>query len=88
MKGNNEKDIKVSICCLTYDHGEYIEACLKAFLKQKTTFPFEVLIHDDASTDRTAKIIEEYEKRFPSIIKPIYQKENKFSKEGGNEHTI
>ena len=83
MKGNNEKDIKVSICCLTYNHGEYIEACLKAFLKQKTTFPFEVLIHDDASTDRTAKIIEEYEKRFPSIIKPIYQKENKFSKEGG-----
>ena len=47
---------------------------------QKTTFPFEVLIHDDASTDGTAGIIKEYEVKYPNIIKPIYQKENQYSK--------
>jgi glycosyltransferase involved in cell wall biosynthesis len=47
---------------------------------QKTSFPFEVLIHDDASTDETADIIREYEEKYPLIIKPIYQTENQYSK--------
>ena len=47
---------------------------------QKTDFPFEILIHDDASTDGTADIIREYEAKYPDIIKPIYQTENQYSK--------
>ena len=47
---------------------------------QQTNFPFEVLIHDDASTDGTADIIREYEVKYPDIIKPIYQTENQYSK--------
>lgn len=70
----------VSICCLTYNHDSYIRLCLDGFMMQKTTFPFEVLIHDDASTDRTADIIREYEAKYPDIIKPLYQKENQYSK--------
>lgn len=78
-----EDEIKVSICCLTYNHVNYIEACIEGFLIQKTNFSFEVLIHDDASVDNTSNVIKTYAKKFPSIIKPVYQKENKFSKEGG-----
>lgn len=74
------KTIIVSICCLTYNHEPYIRKCLDGFIMQKTNFPFEVLIHDDASTDRTADIIREYEAKYPDIIKPIYQTENKYSK--------
>ena len=70
----------VSVCCITYNHEPYIVQALNGFLMQKTSFPFEVLIHDDASTDRTADIIREYEKKFPKLIKPIYQKENQYSK--------
>lgn len=70
----------VSISCITYNHEPYIVQALNGFLMQKTDFPFEVLIHDDASTDRTADIIREYEKKFPNLIKPIYQKENHYSK--------
>ena len=77
---SKSNDILVSICCLTYNHGQYIRQCLDGFMMQKTTFPFEVLIHDDASTDRTADIIHEYEAKYPDIIKPIYQKENQYSK--------
>jgi glycosyltransferase involved in cell wall biosynthesis len=49
-------------------------------MMQKTNFPVEVLIHDDASTDNTADIIREYETKYPNIIKTVYQKENQYSK--------
>lgn len=70
----------VSICCATYNHVHFIRQCLDGFVMQKTDFPFEVLIHDDASTDGTQDIIREYEAKYPDIIKPIYQKENQYSK--------
>ena len=46
------EDIMVSICCLTYNHEKYIREALDSFLNQKTNFKYEILIHDDASTDR------------------------------------
>lgn len=78
-KGDIDKPV-VSICCITYNHEPYIEDALKGFLIQETDFPFEILIHDDASTDRTADIIREYEAKYPRLIKPIYQVENQYSK--------
>ena len=73
-------DIKVSVVCLAYNHKNYIRRALEGFVNQKTDFPFEVIVHDDASTDGTADIIREYEERYPDIIKPIYQSENIYSK--------
>ncbi|MFZ4672008.1 MAG: glycosyltransferase family 2 protein [Flavobacterium sp.] len=73
-------DIKVSICCQAYNHEHYIRQCLDGFMLQKCDFIFEVLIHDDASKDKTASIIKEYETKYPGIVKPIYQSENQFSK--------
>lgn len=70
----------VSICCIAYNQEEYIEDTLKGFLMQETKFSYEILIHDDASTDTTQEIIKRYEKLYPNIIKPIYQKENQHSK--------
>ena len=49
----------VSIVTLAYNHGKYIRQCLEGFVMQITDFPFEVIIHDDASTDYTAEIIRE-----------------------------
>ena len=53
----------VSIQCITYNHENYIGQAIDGFLMQKTNFSFEVIIHDDASTDKTASIIKEYEDR-------------------------
>lgn len=72
--------ILVSVHCLTYNHEKYIAEAIESFLMQKTNFKFEILIHDDASTDRTADIIREYELQYPDLIKPIYQTENQYSK--------
>lgn len=70
----------VSISCITYNHAPYIRQCLEGFMMQQCNFPFEVLIHDDASTDGTQEIIKEFQEKYPDIIKPIFQTENQFSK--------
>lgn len=74
----NDK-IMVSINCLVYNHEKYLRQCLDSLLAQKVNFKFEILIHDDASTDSSADIISEYEHNYPDIIKPIYQTENQYS---------
>lgn len=74
----------LSVRCITYNHEPYIAQALDGFLMQKTDFPFEVIVHDDASTDKTAGIIREYEAKFPKIIKPIYETENQYSKHDGS----
>lgn len=75
--------VLVSICCITYNHAPYIRQCLDGFIMQQTDFAFEVLIHDDASTDGTTEIIKEYEAKYPDVIKPIYEEENQWVKGRG-----
>ncbi len=68
---------------MAYNHGKFIRQTLEGFVAQKTTFIFEVLVHDDASTDDTASIIKEYADQYPDIIKPVFQVENQYSKRIG-----
>ena len=70
----------VTIRCTVYNHEPYLRQCLDGFVMQKTNFKFEAWVHDDASTDRSADIIQEYAKKYPEIIKPYYEKENLYSK--------
>jgi len=59
-------DPLVSICCITYNHEPYIRDAIEGVLMQKTTFPVEILIHDDASTDGTADIIRNTKPNIPT----------------------
>lgn len=77
---SNEIKPLVSVCCLVYNHEPYLRDCFEGFVKQQTTFPFEILVHDDASTDHSADIIREYTAKYPHLFKPIYQTENQYSK--------
>lgn len=70
----------VTVFCMAYNQESYIRDALEGFVSQKCGFPFEVLVHDDASTDSTPAIIREYEQRYPNIIRGVYQTENQFSK--------
>jgi glycosyltransferase involved in cell wall biosynthesis len=69
----------VSIICPTYNHEAFIREALDGFVMQKTNFPFEIIVHDDASTDSTAQIVKEYEVEYPHLFNNIYQTENQFS---------
>lgn len=76
----------VSICCITYNHEHFIADALEGFLAQQTPFPVEILVHDDASTDRTAAMVLEYERRHPDTIRAICQTENQYSKGTRTSH--
>ena len=78
----DKNSVLVSIICATYNQEMYIEEAINSFLVQKTIFPFEIIIHDDSSTDATQSIIKEYQKLYPNIIKCILQEENQYSKGG------
>ena len=72
--------MKVTIICSTFNHEKYISRCLHSLVYQKTNFEYQIIVHDDASTDRTSDIIMSFANRFPSIIIPIIEKENLHSK--------
>lgn len=77
---NDHEPIAVTVVCLTYNHSKYISACIDSLIKQNVNFKYEIIVHDDASTDGTTEIIQEYAKRFPELIVPILEKENLYSK--------
>lgn len=72
----------VSIVCPTYNHEKYIGDAIEGFLLQETSFPFEIIIHEDASTDGTAAIVRRYQERYPRLFRPIYQTDNQYRKKG------
>jgi len=83
----------VSICCVTYNHAPFIRKCLEGFLMQKVNLDalpcreeyevgYEILIHDDCSTDGTTEIVKEYAEKYPDKIFPLYETENQFCKPG------
>lgn len=69
----------VTIFCTTYNHSKFLKECFEGLLSQKVSFPVEILVHDDASTDDTPSIINEYQKKYPSVFKVIFQKENQYA---------
>lgn len=78
----------VAINCITYNHEAYIRNALEGFVMQKTNFPFVAIVHDDCSTDKSCEIIQEYQQKYPDIIKPIYESENQYSKKDGSLRRI
>ena len=69
----------VSVVCTTYNQEPYVKQALDGFVMQQCNFPIEVIVHDDASTDKTAEIIKEYATKYP-FIRAILQTENQYSK--------
>lgn len=76
--------VLASIIVLAYNQEKYIIHTLEGLLMQRTSFLFEIIVHDDASTDNTSNIIRKYAANYPNIIKPVFQKENKYSVYGIN----
>ena len=83
-----DSKIQVSVVCTAYNQEKYIADALNSFVMQKTNFPFEIIVHDDASTDRTPEIIKDYAERYPEIIIPILETENQYSKHDGSIRKI
>lgn len=66
----------VSVHMITYNHAPYIAQAIEGVLQQKTNFPIELIIGEDCSTDDTRKIVFEYQKKYPDIIRIITSEKN------------
>ena len=75
-----QEEIVVSILCITYNQKEYLKSALDGCVHQETDFAFEIIVHDDASTDGTTEIIKEYAEKYPALIRSLYEEENQYSK--------
>ncbi len=74
MPGNAQPLVSVRI--ITYNHAKFIKQCIEGALMQKTTFPFEILIGEDCSTDGTREIVFSYAERYPDLIRVITSDQN------------
>lgn len=72
-------DPLVSVCCITFNHEKFIRDAIDGFLMQKTDFPIEIIIRDDASTDATAEIVRDYQSKHPEIIHTIMHTQNQYT---------
>lgn len=71
MERSND-EILVSVFVITYNHEKFIAKAIDSALMQKCDFNFEIVIGEDCSTDRTKEIVINYQKKYPDIIKPIF----------------
>lgn len=59
---------KLSVALVSYNHAPYIAQALESVLKQRTEFPFEIVIGEDCSTDGTREMVKDYGSRYPELI--------------------
>ena len=75
---NRERAPLVTVVCLCYNQQDTVGQTIESIVTQKTDFPFELIVHDDASTDRSPEIIRAWAEKYPDIIVPILQSENQY----------
>lgn len=71
-----EKRLKVSVCIVAYNHGQYIEDCLSSVVGQRVDADLEILVGDDCSTDQTRQIISYYAEKHADLIYPVFHEKN------------
>lgn len=71
-----DEEVKLIVVTTTYNHGLYIEKCIKSIMEQETDYSYKLLISDDVSTDNTKDIINEYKKKYPDKIDVIFRENN------------
>ncbi|OXU15576.1 glycosyltransferase [Sedimentisphaera salicampi] len=78
-----DKQPLVSVNMITYNHEPYIAQAIEGVVNQKTDYPFELIIGEDCSTDRTREIVLEYQKKYPDIIRVLYSENNLGARRNG-----
>jgi glycosyltransferase involved in cell wall biosynthesis len=77
MKTNNSNNLAdklpiVSVCVVTFNHAQYIEACLESMARQNTQYAYEIIVGVDPSTDGTEQIVDGVAKKYPSLFKVLH----------------
>lgn len=72
----SSQNILLSVCVRTHNQERFVREALDSVLRQRTNFPFEIIISDDASSDGTVAILQEYRKQYPGKIRLLLQETN------------
>ncbi len=75
---NRNEEPLVTVVCLCYNQEKTVGRAIESIVTQQTDFPFELIVHDDASTDGSAGIIRAYAEKYPDIIVPVLQEVNQY----------
>jgi glycosyltransferase involved in cell wall biosynthesis len=78
-KGARPSEPLVSVLCITYNQVDYIGQALESFIAQQTSFPFEILVNDDCSTDGTTELVLSYQERYPDLVQVVTHETNQYS---------
>lgn len=71
-----KQEPKLTIIMPTYNREDYIKEALDSILMQESSYSYEIVIADDCSTDNSLKIAQEYQAKFPNIIKILTSQTN------------
>lgn len=66
----------ISVLVCTYNQEKYLAQTIESILMQKCAEPFEILIGDDCSMDGTGKVADEYQSRYPEIVRVVRPEKN------------
>lgn len=69
-------DPAVSVGIIAYNHERYLAQAIESVLAQRTSFPFDVFVYEDCSTDGTRELALDYQRRFPEQVRVLYSDEN------------
>lgn len=81
-------DVMLSIVVMTFNHEKYISMALDSILSQQTNFLYEIIVGDDASTDSTPQILEEYSCKYGDKLTLILRKKNMGGKGANNLYDL
>jgi glycosyltransferase involved in cell wall biosynthesis len=70
-----ERDPRISIIITSYNHRAYLVEAIESVLGQ-TLMPYEIIVADDASSDGSQDTIRAYERRFPGLVRGVFQAQN------------
>src|SRR5690606_35271691 len=68
--------MKLTVCCITYNHESFIRDTMEGFLSQDFKADWDIIVSDDASTDKTPSILREYQAKYPNKVKLILHEKN------------
>lgn len=70
-------DTLISVIVCTYNQEDTIGRTLDSILNQECSYPFEIVVGEDCSADRTLDVCRDYECRFPDRVRVIANNPNK-----------
>lgn len=78
----------VSVLMITYNHADNIRAAIEAVMMQKTDFPYELVIGEDASPDGTREICFEMQRKYPDRIRVLWSEQNVYAINGNSRRVL